>query len=132
MFGLDTIFILGYAVLAGAVANRNRNNENNNHWQEQTVHYDAPSYPTSSSSSSSVHANPDYFEKRTIWDWYYNGLTGEERDILLENGYSDRSGCFRLEELKSVSERLFAEKAPGKPTEEDGFKPKKKIEMAKL
>jgi len=44
----------------------------------------------------------------------------------LENGYSDRSGCFGLEELKSTSERMFAEKTPGKPTEKDGFKPDKK------
>jgi len=35
------------------------------------------------------------------------------------------SGCFSLEELKSTSERMFAEKAPGKPTEKDGYKPGK-------
>jgi len=138
MFGLDTIFLLGVWALTGtaaAAANNNRDNNNRNEWREtlhrETLHH-APIYSAGSSSStssgvsSSVHTNHDYFEKRTIWDWWCNGLTGDERKILLENGYADRSGCFSLEELKSTSERMHAEKAPGKPTEKDGFEPDKK------
>lgn len=76
-------------------------------------------------SSSSTTSTPT-LEQRTIYDWWCNGLASEEREILLERGYSDRSGCFSLEELKSTSERMFAEKAPGKPTAKDGFIPDKK------
>ena len=64
--------------------------------------------------------------RKTVYDWWCNGLTSDERQILLENGYSDKSGCFGLEELKNTSERMYAEKSPGKPTEKDGFKPDKK------
>ena len=76
-------------------------------------------------STSSTHSTLT-LEQKTIYDWWCNGLDSEERQILLEHGYSDGSGCFRLEELKSTSERMFVEKAPGKPTENDGFKPDKK------
>ena len=76
--------------------------------------------------SSSSTTSTTYVEQKTIYDWWCNGLDSEERQILLEHGYSDGSGCFRLEELKSTSERMFVEKAPGKPTENDGFKPDKK------
>jgi len=44
---------------------------------------------------------------------------------LLERGYSDRTSCFTLDELFDVLDRACLEKAPGKPTEKDGFKPKK-------
>ncbi|WNE40697.1 MAG: hypothetical protein mread185_000154 [Mycoplasmataceae bacterium] len=74
---------------------------------------------TTSSSSSATTC----FEQKTIYDWWCNGLESYEREILLENGYSDRSGCFSLEELKIRVERLFADKAPGKPTEKDGYVP---------
>ena len=65
-------------------------------------------------------------EKGTIFDWWNNEkLDVDERHILLENGYSDKTGCFTLEELKSASERMYAEKAPGKPTKEVGYEPSK-------
>jgi len=82
--------------------------------------------PTNWSTRSTNHTPSHVTTRRTVYDWWANGLTSEERDILLENGYSDRNGCFSLEELKSTSERMFVEKAPGKPTEKDGFKPDKK------
>lgn len=76
---------------------------------------------SSSSSSSSGCFNPS--ELKTIWDWWGNGLTSCERTRLLELGYGDRSGCFRLEELKGIICR--ADKEPGAPTEKDGFVPEK-------
>lgn len=114
MFGLDTIFLLGYAVLAGTVAAgndaRNRRGNDNSHQYHEQLHTTyrptpaPPSYssPSSSSNSSSIHTTHNYFEKRTIWDWWCNGLDSEGRQILLENGFSDRSGCFGLKELKEI------------------------------
>ncbi|CAG8567849.1 1905_t:CDS:1 [Ambispora leptoticha] len=85
------------------------------------------SSPSSSyvpSSSRGCCDSPTYSgELKTIWDWWGNGLSGEERQRLLDLGYNDRSGCFKLDELKGMLR--LEEKAPGKPTKEDGFEPKK-------
>ncbi|MEG7978458.1 MAG: hypothetical protein NY202_00605 [Mollicutes bacterium UO1] len=74
-----------------------------------------------SSSSSSTNSG-FYLGRRTIYDWWGNGLDLEERQSLLSWGYNDRSDCFSLEELKGMLR--LEQKAPGKPTGNDGFEPK--------
>ncbi|RHZ35548.1 colicin E3/pyocin S6 family cytotoxin [endosymbiont GvMRE of Glomus versiforme] len=39
-------------------------------------------------------------ERKTIYDWWCNGLTSEERKVLLGWGYSDKGTCYSLKELK--------------------------------
>lgn len=107
------VFVL-LAATAGAGATR------------RTTNREQMPTPTSWSNQSTTHTTSYVVPHKTIYDWWCNGLTGDERQILLENGYSDKSGCFGLEELKNASERMYAEKSPGKPTEKDGFKPDKK------
>jgi hypothetical protein len=94
----------------------------------RTTNREGPAMPVANnwSTQSTTHTTSYVASRKTVYDWWCNGLTGDERQILLENGYSDKSGCFGLEELKNASERMYAEKSPGKPTEKDGFKPDKK------
>lgn len=77
----------------------------------------------SGSSSSSTNSGFYLGEHRTIYDWWGHGLTSDEYYKLQDWGYNTRTECFPLEEVKSII-RCEA-KAPGKPTEKDGFKPKK-------
>src|ERR1700733_4812124 len=53
------------------------------------------SAPTYNSTNTST-----YLGERTIYDWWANGITGEERQLLLREGYSDRTSCFTLDKLK--------------------------------
>lgn len=105
MFGLDTLAIVGVAALIGAAAAGGGGNNNNRRRPEgtpRTTHNSSSFFSSSSSSRSSalVHTSSSYFEKRTIWDWWANGLVGEEREILLGWGYSDNESRYTLAELK--------------------------------
>lgn len=44
-----------------------------------------------------------YIEKKTIYDWWCNGLTSQERDYLLSVGYNDTSSSYNLHELKHTA-----------------------------
>jgi len=44
-----------------------------------------------------------YVERKTIWDWWGNGLTGEQRNYLLQIGYSDSGSAYALAELKHIA-----------------------------
>ncbi|RHZ67600.1 hypothetical protein Glove_300g9 [Diversispora epigaea] len=80
----------------------------------------------SSSSSSSSSSSTTCFEKKTVYDWWCNGLTTEEKNILIDElGYKEKEGCFSLEHLKEKVERHFYDKEPGQPTKEDGYEPPK-------
>ncbi|CAG8452298.1 4764_t:CDS:2 [Funneliformis caledonium] len=58
---------------------------------------------------------------RTI-NYLLDGITSEERQLLLKKGYSDKTSCFTLDNLKNI---ICYAKAPGKPTEKNGYeKPK--------
>ncbi|CAI2177467.1 399_t:CDS:2, partial [Funneliformis geosporum] len=57
----------------------------------------------------------------SIYYWWGNGLSYEEYEKLLGQGY-ERNECFTLEEAKHI---IFCEKKVGKPTKEVGYKPKK-------
>lgn len=59
-------------------------------------------YPTAPTGSSGS-ATTTYVECKTIWDWWANGLTGEQRDYLLRIGYSDSGSTYALAELKHVA-----------------------------
>ncbi|CAG8510698.1 3085_t:CDS:1 [Funneliformis mosseae] len=75
------------------------------------------SVPTSNSTNTST-----YLGERTIHEWWLDGITSEERQLLLKKGYSDKTGCFTLDNLKNI---ICYAKAPGKPTEKNGYeKPK--------
>jgi len=101
MFGLDTILVVGVVAIIGATA-AGGNGNNNDRRQEPSLTQNTSSFFSSSSSnhSPSVHSSSSYFERRTIWDWWANGLTGEEREILLGWGYNDNGSRYSLKELK--------------------------------
>ena len=57
-------------------------------------------YP--SSSSSVLTTTTSYVSNyRTLWDWWANGITGDERKVLLDLGFSD-SSTYSLRELKET------------------------------
>jgi hypothetical protein len=85
----------------------------------------ANSSSRSSGSTSTATTPTTCFEQKTIHNWLGNGITCFERQELLDHGYSDRTGCFTFQELNEILDRICFEKAPGKPTEKDGFKSKK-------
>ena len=74
-------------------------------------------------SSSSSSSSGFYLERRTIFDWWQNGIDYEEYERFKDWGYDVRSGCFSLEEVRTMLRNEA--KAPGKPTKDDGFEPKK-------
>lgn len=75
------------------------------------------------SSSSSSSSSGFYLGRKTIWDWWGNGLNTCEYDKLKDWGYDVKNGCFSYEEVRTIIRHEV--KAPGKPTKEDGFEPKK-------
>lgn len=97
MFGLDTLLIAWAITTGAAVA---ANNSGNDRRQRGPSFNNTSNFSSSSSNYSSVHASSSHFEKRTVWDWWCNGLTGEEREILLGWGYSDNGSRYSLAELK--------------------------------
>jgi hypothetical protein len=62
-----------------------------------------------------------YLERKTLWDWWLNGITSYERQRLIGLGHNDNDGCFTLQELKNKI--YHADKEPGVPTKEDGYEP---------
>jgi hypothetical protein len=77
---------------------------------------------TSSSSSSSSCGNSVRY--RTLYDWWGNGISSEERRIILDRGHYD-GHSYTLEYLEQELSNHYLEKAPGKPTKDDGFEPEK-------
>jgi len=99
MFGLEFIAIKELIVLGLALGGAAAARENARDQREPS--YNPPSYSTTA--SSSVHASSSYFEKRTVWDWWGNGLAGWQREYLLQVGYNERSSTYALADLKRVA-----------------------------
>jgi len=67
-------------------------------------------------------------EKKTLYDWWNNGISYYERGVLHELGVKDKESTYTLEELKAKIVNymsLMYARAPGEPTAKEGFKPKK-------
>lgn len=69
--------------------------------------------------------NSSHSKKKLLDDWWGNGFTYNDRKILLELGYSDKGCFYTAKELRTALNNYYLEKAPGKPTKDDGFEPKK-------
>lgn len=72
----------------------------------------------SSSASSGFYLG----EKKTIYDWWLNGVTTEEYEKLKGWGYDVQTECFTLEEVKSIIR--CEEKVGQPPTNEPGWEEK--------
>jgi hypothetical protein len=79
---------------------------------------------SSSSSSSSSSTSSNY---RTIYEWWCNGLSCGEKNILVDEiGLKLKEGNYTLENLRERIDIHYLAKEPGKPTKEDGYEPPKK------